>query len=183
MADPCPLWCVLLKKFAMGKMSAVEVQEMAAAAVKSGANSAEMLELEALGSYGSKPGNCNRDMLRKCFRNLAGPVPWKVKCSMLLKEEGNPVAKKTDCFLLLPHQWILEMEEKDMLGAFTCKDGDLQAFWKSQKNNPQMSRQMWASLDFSNPSLLPIPYVLHGDAAPYTEMDSLQVVSLRLGAG
>ena len=73
-----------------------------AAAVKSGANSAEMLELEALGSYGSKPGNCNRDMLRKCFRNLAGPVPWKVKCSMLLKEEGNPVAKKTDCFLLLP---------------------------------------------------------------------------------
>ena len=102
MADPCPLWCVLLKKFAMGKMSAVEVQEMAAAAVKPGANSAEMLELEALGSYGSKPGNCNRDMLRKCFRNLAGPVPWKVKVLNALERGREPSCQEDRLLLATP---------------------------------------------------------------------------------
>ena len=52
MSEPCALWCLLMKKFAIGKLSAVEVQQLAAAAVKSGATSAEMRELQSLGSHG-----------------------------------------------------------------------------------------------------------------------------------
>ena len=48
MASPCPLWGVLLRRFAIGKISASELQEIASAAVKSGANSEEMLGLQSL---------------------------------------------------------------------------------------------------------------------------------------
>ena len=61
-----------------------------------------------------------------------------------------------------------------------CKDNDLVQFWKTQKQNPEMSSDMWRSLGFTKPSQLPVPYVLHGDGAPYTEIDSLQVLSLRM---
>ena len=102
MADPCPLWCVLLKKFAMGKMSAVEVQEMAAAAVKSGANSAEMLELEALGSYGSKPGNCNRDMLRKCSSKPCRACALESKVLNALETGREPSCQEDRLLLATP---------------------------------------------------------------------------------
>ena len=64
MSEPCALWCLLMKKFAIGKLSAVEVQQLAAAAVKSGATSAEMRELQSLGSMGTCPasGICSENI-------------------------------------------------------------------------------------------------------------------------
>ena len=38
---------------------------------------------------------------------------------------------------------------------------------------------MWKKLDFSAEGTLPIPYAVHGDSAPFTETDSLTVVSFR----
>ncbi|CAK8985686.1 Uncharacterized protein SCF082_LOCUS238 [Durusdinium trenchii] len=49
----------------------------------------------------------------------------------------------------------------------------------SQDRNPQMTQQLWRSLDFDRPESLPIPWCLHGDAAPFTETDSIQVISFR----
>ena len=34
-------------------------------------------------------------------------------------------------------------------------------------------------IEASEPSQLPIPYVLHGDGAPFTEVDSVQVLARR----
>ena len=42
-----------------------------------------------------------------------------------------------------------------------------------------MTQQLWRSLDFDRPESLPIPWCLHGDAAPFTETDSIQVISFR----
>lgn len=42
-----------------------------------------------------------------------------------------------------------------------------------------MTQQLWRSLDFDRPESLPIPWCLHGDAAPFTETDSIQVLSFR----
>ena len=56
-----------MRKFALGKMSAAEVQQMAAAAVKSGANSPDMIGLQSLGGMGQVKGNIHRDLVRKHF--------------------------------------------------------------------------------------------------------------------
>ena len=74
MAGPCALWVLLLRKFALGKLSAIEVQELAAAAVKSGLDRTEIRELQSLGAMGP---------LRKHFAVLASPEPWKVKCDLV----------------------------------------------------------------------------------------------------
>ena len=179
MANPCPLWGVLLRKFAIGKISAAELQEISSAAVKSGANSQEMLGLQSLGTMGQVKGNCHRDLCRKHFGALLSPQPWKIPCLLQQKEEGQQTSKISDCWLLLPHMWTVALEENDLLPALTCQDEELVVFWKSQKSSPQMTSALWKELDFKHPSRLPIPWLLHGDSAPYTEADSLQVVSMR----
>ena len=89
MANPCPRWSLLLRKFALGKMSAIEVQEVASAAVKSGAATPEMIELQKLGTFGLTKGNCNRDLMRKYFGKMAAPDPWKQACLLQVKEQGR----------------------------------------------------------------------------------------------
>ena len=129
---------------------------------------------------GAIPGNIHRDLQRKYFHKLVAPAPWKITTNMLMKEDGQRVSKATECHVLLPHSWALSLEEGDLFEKVMRKDNDLVQFWKTQKQNPQMSSDMWRSLDFTKPSQLPVPYVLHGDGAPYTEIDSLQVLSLRM---
>ena len=64
MEEPCALWLLLLKKFAIGKLSATEVQEIALAATKSGAKCGFLVQLQAIGSMGQAPGNCHRGLIR-----------------------------------------------------------------------------------------------------------------------
>ena len=52
MSEPCPLWVLLVQKFALGTTSAIELQHLADAAVKSGASTPEMLQLQGLGAMG-----------------------------------------------------------------------------------------------------------------------------------
>ena len=77
---------------------------------------------------------------------------------------------------LPPHSWVLALEQGGLLQELTCNDKDLKILWESQKDSPQMSRKLWSGLDWNH---LPIPYVLRGDGAPFTEVDSLQVISFR----
>ena len=64
MEEPCALWLLLLRKFAIGKLSACEVQELAMAANKSGATCGFLVKLGSIGSMGQVPGNCHRDLCR-----------------------------------------------------------------------------------------------------------------------
>ena len=132
MAEPCALWVLLLRKFALGKLSAIEVQELAAAAVKSGLDRTEIRELQSLGAMGHQPGNAHRDMLRKHFAVLASPEPWKVKCDLVLKEDGKPVEKELETAVMLPHLWVLCAQENELLHSITCTNEELAVFWKSQ---------------------------------------------------
>ena len=179
MAEPCALWVLLLRKFALGKLSAIEVQELAAAAVKSGLDRKEIRELQSLGAMGHQPGNAHGDMLRKHFSVLASPEPWKVKCDLVLKEDGEPVEKELETAVMLPHLWVLCAQENGLLHSITCTNEKLAVFWKSQMKSPQMTQELRRMIEASEPSQLPIPYVLHGDGAPFTEVDSVQVLSFR----
>ena len=81
--------------------------------------------------------------------------------------------------MLLPHEWILHLQESDLLGKMSCTDEELVCFWKSQLSSPQMSPDLKEMIKGSMPSQLPIPWLLHGDGAPFTEVDSIQVLSFR----
>ena len=179
MAEPRSLWVLLLRKFALGRLSAIEVQETAAAAVKSGLESLEMRDLQGLGARGHQPGNAHRDMVRKYFSMLASPEPWKVKCDLVLKEDGKQVEKELETAVMLPHLWVLYAQEHDLLHSITCTNEELAVFWRSQIRGPQMTKELRRIIETSELSQLPIPYVLHGDGAPFTEVDSVQVLSFR----
>ena len=75
--EPCALGLLLLRKFAVGKLSAIEVQEIAQAAWQSGLESPDIQELRGLGAMGHQAGNCHRDLLRKFFRGLTSPSGFK----------------------------------------------------------------------------------------------------------
>ena len=181
MAEPCALFVLLLRKFAIGKLSATEVQEFAAAAVKSGLGDSAIKGLQTIGSMGHQTGNAHRDLLRKHFNDLVAPEPWEVTCEMMAKEEGQRKHKSLGCSTLLPHRWVLALEENDMLPSLTCSDEDLAFFWKSQMGSPQMTPELKALIREGRRSQLPIPWLLHGDGAPFTEVDSLVVLSMRPG--
>ena len=122
-----------MQKFALGVLSAREVQQFADAAVKSGASRPELVALQGLGSMGQRPGNVHRDLMRKCFAQLAAPTPYKLACKMQRKVAGEKVAQETDCFVLLPHQWIEALQQGDLLPDLTCTGQELVHFWQSQK--------------------------------------------------
>lgn len=135
MSEPCPLWVLLVQKFALGTISAIELQHLADAAVKSGASTPEMLQLQGLGAMGQQSGNVHRDLLRKCFTHLQAPAPYKLTCQMAMKVAGEKCLTECDCFVLLPHQWVESLQQGELLVNLTCTDNDLILFWESQKKN------------------------------------------------
>ena len=182
MEEPCALWVLLLRKFSIGKLSALEVQEVASAAVKSGADNAEMRALQGLGGMGHARGNVHRDLVRKYFSLLLSPEPWEIQCPLAVKQGGHRIEKEASTHMLLPHLWVIEAQENNFLGNLCCKDEEIAAFWKSQMKSPQMTPELKQVIKTSQPSQLPVPYLLHGDAAPFTEVDSIQVLSFRPGS-
>eukprot|EP00435_Cladocopium_sp_Y103_P016224 s3503_g4.t1 len=96
-----------------------------------------------------------------------------------MNEGGQQVEKKADISMLLPHQWSMALQAGDMLEDVTCTPEELSWLWKFQERRFQMSKEMFKPLDFENPSLLPVPWCLHGDSAPFTEVDSWIVVSMK----
>ena len=129
---------------------------------------------------GRQAGNCHRDLMRKFFRELKSPSGCSTKVEMMKKEENNVhVAEEQEVKLLLPHQWVLHLQEGDLLEKLSCTNEELDCFWRSQLSSPQMSPALKEMIKECMPSELPIPWLLHGDAAPFTEVDSIQVLSFR----
>ena len=114
--------------------------------------------------------------IRQCFADLEAPKALLFPCPISRKEDGQRIEDMGTMEFLPPHSWVMALEQGGLLQELTCNDKDLKVFWKSQQDSPQMSDKLWSGLDWSH---LPIPYVLHGDGAPFTEVDSLQVISFR----
>ena len=121
-----------------------------------------------------QPSDCF--CIRQCFADLEAPKALLFPCPISRKEDGQRIEDMGTMEFLPPHSWVMALEPGGLLQELTCNDKDLKVFWKSQQDSPQMSDKLWSGLDWSH---LPIPYVLHGDGAPFTEVDSLQVISFR----
>ena len=72
-ADHSPLWELLMTRHAWGSLAATDLQEIAQAAVASGACHADIFALASLGAHGEQPGNCHRDLVRLYFSSLTTP--------------------------------------------------------------------------------------------------------------
>lgn len=175
-SNKSPLWQCLLQRYGWGNMSAAEVQQLAQAAVRSGAKGQDLDDLAALGAHGNSLGNAQRDLTRLLFNEVAAPLPVKTQ-TFLSAADG---VKLRDCELMLPHDWIAALFEhgvsNQLLGLQRRS-----LFWNQMDwdNNPQIheSISFFGSIDFDKEVVVPL--LLHGDGAPHTETDSLLVLSMR----
>ena len=177
-ADHSPLWLLLVQKFALGKLSASEVQQLADAAVKSGSTASNLESLAALGAHGNSKQNCHRDLVKKYFTNLATPAARPTPCTLQSRNaEGELVARAVEVPVYLPHEWVQSLENQDLLEAVTAGSAAIKDFWKGQADLGLLDTPFWNSFDWETE--LPIPWNLHGDGAPYSEVDSLKAISIR----
>lgn len=110
--DHSPLWLLLMQKFALGKLSAGEVQALASAACLSGSNATDLRQLASLGGHGNSPQNCHRDLTRLHFANLASPVPTKVTTQLCCRNADGLLGEAAqEVPLLLPHHWVQALDK------------------------------------------------------------------------
>jgi len=95
-------------------------------------------------------------------------------------KNGTVVAKEMDCHIFLPHDWISTLDKVSML-SYIMNTQDCSKFWSEQSldGNPQFEQNLsfWESWNVREST--PIPLVLHGDAAPHSNFDSVQVLSMK----
>ena len=173
------LAAALLQRWAWGKLSAIDVQSLASAAVSSGCGEAGVASLAGLGSHGSIPGNINRDLLR----NL-GPcnmVPEACKCQVAYMDPkaSKELVDQGMCSLLLPHEWLHCLShDPENQGFFEEAFGvhSLREFWEEQNwlANPKLKNFCFRDAAACEKI---IPLVLHGDGGEFQDRDSLNVVS------
>ena len=154
-----PLCTLLLHKFALEKVSAVEVQQYADAAVKSGASHSDLISLQRLGGHGRSPQNTHRDLCRLHFKSLRTPVPHMVTTSVRIRGTfGEPTVSNKGVPVMLPHMWVQSLEQHELLQEVTAKPGDLASFWKQQdfkKNNQLLACKLfWKNVDLEGLSAL-----------------------------
>ena len=171
-----PLWITLMQRYAWGHMSATEVQQIALAAVQSGADKVDLNQLASLGAHGNSPQNAQRDLTRLVFPDVLTPNTVTVQVP-LMAADG---VKLRDYDMMLPHDWVAAVAAKGLLGKLMGTESST-LFWEQQdfRNNPQLRQcaSFLRSIDFKEDVV--IPMLLHGDGAPHTETDSLVVVSMR----
>ena len=171
------LWVLLMKKFADGLMSATEVQQIAMAAVQSGANTSDLQQLASLAASGNSQGNSQRDLMRMLFHNVMAPEPYEIT-TPLLTSQG---VQDSPFHILLPHDWISAIADKQLLPNLLGTDG-LQEFWAQQNwsQNPQLkAAHVFKTVRAECKTECWIPLLVHGDGAPFTEVDSIEVFSMR----
>ena len=167
-----PLGLALLSKWAWGVLSATNVQELAHAAVLSGAKAEDLVSLSSLGSYGQQPGNCHRDLVRKYCKDLWSPDPYSVVVPMKFvnPETGAVDMAEGSIDMFLPHQWLAALDDAGLLDTL-WSTRMLAEFWKTQK----YSSKLQANPDCEGM----IPLMLHADGGAFAKRDSLMVMSMR----
>ncbi|CAE7557610.1 unnamed protein product [Symbiodinium natans] len=175
---------MMLRDFAEGKMPASKLQEYAHAAVKSGANAPDLAKMAQLGAYGNSSQNAHRDLMKFAFSNVMAPrltfVETNVSFRDLATGERKVTPKNVPVLLLgrLPHLWIESLDKGGVLESITASTSALKQYWSEVNfKSPQMKDPFWKT--FSVQKELPIPLLIHGDHASFSETDSMLVVSIR----
>ena len=155
----------LLKEYAWGRMSAVQVQRIAGLAMQdveaasTGLKFPDLQSLSRLGSSGSHPQNCFRDICTAIGRlKLRLPPLCEVQLPSIKKNEGKVA-------ILFPHEIFAHMFEyhREAWKKQFMPDGSPEKFWKQCKRLPCLQ---YLSRPFSDDSSKAIPIGIHGDEVP-----------------
>ena len=96
----------LLIRWSEGQLSALDVQDLADLAVKSGADHPEVSWLSRIGSAGNTSGgNCSRAIYRRYLADMQMPEPFFVKVPVHTSKDKETVLQ-IDLPVLLPHEWF-----------------------------------------------------------------------------
>jgi hypothetical protein len=172
-----PLATKLFLLWSSGDLSAKAVQEIAHCAVLDGVTSVEVAKLASLGSWGSNPQNCKRDLTSMLDVSWV-PQPQVIQVPCLDTRPHPAMVVSTDMAVFLPHEWLAAIaarpEGSELLGT-----EDVSYFWH---NVSQQDPRLLAG--HGHPVLLRedyktkcIPLFLHGDGVEYSENDSLMCFS------
>ena len=181
-SEPCPhspLATGLLRRWASGSLSAVDVQELANLAILSGCTDLEVQLLGSMGSRGQMPNNISRDLYRRYVHGIQLPEPSVVRVPVLEARGDRHTLTYKDLSMFLPHDWVhclsnFHHNDFESLMGTT----DIGAWWQSSSlANPKFFQN--AILDQEDWAKICIPLVLHGDGARFQERDSLVTVSMK----
>ena len=136
----------------------------------------DVYDLSSLGAFGNSSNHCQRDLLKK-LGELSVPEPYLVQAPLLLLDENISKVRHCDVSILLPHEWFASMFESGLLD-YVCGVDKIPAFWSQTDDkdhrlfeNPLKSIPEWESSV--------CPFLLHGDAAPHQNKDSINILSFR----
>ena len=131
----------LLRLWSLGKLSSTGLQELAHAATSDGLTSEAIVELSALGTFGSHPNNCHRDLLRLLknklkksrYGGLKESPSISIQVAALDSKEENPNTKAT-CHIVLPHLLVWQtFASYPKLAPALFGVQKLDLFWKGLK--------------------------------------------------
>ena len=161
---PSALVALLLEKWAWGQISARQVQELCAAAQSDGLLHPHVLALSTIGSAGSNPNNCNRDLLTKLSAPMLSHAQSMHSFPMKHPRAGSFTHGQK---LMLPHEVFANIYEHypstfrdKILGG----EGELQKFWRSMRGSPLHDGH--EVRDRPSYDTMAVPVSVHGDGVP-----------------
>ena len=158
----------LIKKWAAGKISAGEVQDLAFDAERQGA--AGLSTLSKMGNFGANPQNCYR-ALRTALGMPPGAPPF------YWAEVPTIAGERTPHPFLLPHEFFasyFNAQKHKFIDTMTGTGQATQQFWQSMRrsdfirHHPDMPKAKWPHT---------VPVGLHGDGAAFSHQDSVYAFS------
>ena len=168
----------------MGAISAHQVQQLSHCAVLDGASHPEILQLAALGAFGSSPANCTRDLKRMFLREqqMWPPLPLVVKVQCRDTKAMAPnILHHEECHMLLPHEVLSALFHKRPEDAEALLGlPSVAAFWHNvAPEEPRLRAKGGHPLTTWQPGWesSTIPLWMHGDGVEFQDRDSLLVFS------
>ena len=136
----------------------------------------DLNQFASLGAHGNSEQNCQRDLLQKLPQLLA-PEPYLVEVPLIVLQDNKKEMVLKDIPVLLPHEWFASMLETDLID-FICGGTKVESFWSQTPlddprlfENPMMDIEDWHSKV--------VPFLLHADAAPHQNKDTINILSFR----
>lgn len=173
-----PLAEALVLRWADGNLSALDVQDIAACAVASGATDGQVHYLASLGSAGSSMGgNASKQLYQRYCKDIGICEPTVIRAPHKNVKTGEVI--EADTAIQLPHDLVSSLAAgypavvlEDFFGI-----SKVEAWWESQSHrNPKFWQHPMLDMNYHQ---MCIPVMLHGDAAEFQDRDSLNTMSLK----
>ena len=140
---------------------------MAREAVKDGVKHPELVKLSEIGNSGDQRQNSRRDLLRRFCKNMTVPRPLSMQVCMkdkLLQTAGHELQ------MLSPFDLVNSIWENhpNLFPSIFCT-AKLEEFWSKVKPDDPRLQHMGDIMQIEHWQRKAIPFIVHGDGAPFNK--------------